>query len=559
MNAAEDAIHVIIPIFCVATMFAMGLDVTLAEAVAPLRQMLALGITVLVNNVLIPLLGFLVIALPALLAADWLANFGLKDLALTGGAQMGFLLLMLASGSLLGPTLARIAGANEATAKGVMVMLAVASAVLVPVELQLLCSSSAIKACRLFRAVDTGSVFMLLLLFQLLPLAVGIAIKARYDAVAVRLRPLIMQLMGLTLLVLLAIIVQAKYQLMQAQGEAVLSKAELLPMTEPAKSTTWLPDDDTLRLTIKDLTVTRPIAQLDDLEIVGLSASPELTTAVWALVESGRKYTIASNTTQGAAASSASGLKISGPNAFVLSTSPDFNDKVGTAVDSLKRRAISPSLRDDFAKQYFVLPSNLATAIDGSDTWMLTNADKTYFVEAVKKENNTIDKLKIYQETLSPLAPSEAQAKPSGFVGAILTFLEGIPVVGQVVSFLAQFVVLLLPYALLAALVALLLVVGKYTGVAVRNVVGASGEGIPRAMAISTAVRNVSIALLVANQYYSLSSDFGAIAIILVFYLINLIVTAHEAVAWGKKSAVEATAAQGQTGAAADVVSVPAM
>ena len=147
MNAAEDAIHVIIPIFCVATMFAMGLDVTLAEAVAPLRQKLALGITVLVNNVLIPLLGFLVIALPALLAADWLANMGLEDLALTGGAQMGFLLLMLASGSLLGPTLARIAGANEATAKGVMVMLAVASAVLVPVELQLLCSSKAVSAC----------------------------------------------------------------------------------------------------------------------------------------------------------------------------------------------------------------------------------------------------------------------------------------------------------------------------------------------------------------------------------------------------------------------------
>ena len=222
----------------------------------------------------------------------------------------------------------------------------------------------------------------------------------------------------------------------------------------------------------------------------------------------------------------------------------------------LNAQAISPHLRDDFAKQYFVLPSNLATVENTGSLWLLTNAEETYYVTA--KVGNAQVTLTMSQLTLSPLAPSEAQAKPSGFVGAIWTFLEGIPIIGQVVSFLAQFIVLLLPYALLAALVALLLVVGKYTGVAVRNLVGVTGEEIPRAMAISTAVRNVSIALLVANRYYSLSSDFGAIVIILVFYVVSLIVAAREAVTWGKESVAQPKV-MGEPIAVTDVTSAPAI
>lgn len=100
---ANDAIHVVIPIFCVATMFAIGLDVTMSEAMAPLRQMLALGTVVLVNNVLIPLLGFVIIAMPAVLAINWFASLSAEIVPLTGGAQLGFLLLILASGSMLAP------------------------------------------------------------------------------------------------------------------------------------------------------------------------------------------------------------------------------------------------------------------------------------------------------------------------------------------------------------------------------------------------------------------------------------------------------------------------
>ena len=550
MDAAEDAIHVIIPIFCVATMFAMGLDVTLAEAVAPLRQMLALGITVLVNSVLIPLLGFLIIALPALLAADWLANPGLKDLALTGGAQMGFLLLILASGSLLGPTLARIAGADETTAKGVMVVLAVASIVLVPIELKLLCSSNAISACKFFGAVDAGAVFMLLLLFQLLPLVVGLAIKARYDAVAVRLRLLIMQLMGLSLLVLLALLVMSRYQVFQAPGEVQPVSTELFSssFTSEDSPSTWPMTDGAVLAALQNLNWDASLKRLENLAVVQLTDGR---TSTWTLVEGSRTYTVVLAGTTNSTIPPLPRLDLSGPNSLKAQTSPSFTLGVVAAVIGLNTGGVSSNLREDFAKQHLMLSSDLATTLGGTSGWMLTDADETYFVEGESKDGK-VAKLTLYQFSLSPLAPSQAQAEPVEFLGGFLAFLEEMPVVSQIVSFLAQFIVLLLPYALLAALVALLLLIGKYTGVAVRNVVGVSGEGIPRAMAISTAVRNVSIALLLANQYYSVRTDFGAIAIVLVFYLVSLIVTAHEAVTWGKESVAQPVAVT-------DVTSIPAM
>ena len=199
----------------------------------------------------------------------------------------------------------------------------------------------------------------------------------------------------------------------------------------------------------------------------------------------------------------------------------------------------------------------MAIALGSEDLWLLTSSDTTYVIEGQSSDSGETT-LQLYGLTLSPLASLQAETQPTGILGTILTFLEGIPVVGEVVGFLATFVVLLLPYALLAALVTLLLMIGKYTGVAVRNVVGASGEEIPRALAISTAVRNVSIALLLANQYYSVTSNFGAIPVVLVFYLISLIVTAHEAVTWGKEAA-QMTTGQGQPIVAADVASTPAV
>ena len=89
-----------------------------------------------------------------------------------------------------------------------------------------------------------------------------------------------------------------------------------------------------------------------------------------------------------------------------------------------------------------------------------------------------------------------------GLVGEFLKTLEALPVIGPVIDFLTQLVGELLPFAMLVAVAALILLIGNYGGVAVRNVAKGDGDGIPHALATSTAARNVSMALILASQYF---------------------------------------------------------
>lgn len=343
-SSAVQGLFFTIPIFCIATMFAMGLDITVEDAVASLRNLLALAVIVLVNNVFVPLVALVIIALPTLLAGGPFSGFAQLIAPLEDGQTIGFLLLVLASGSILGPTFARISGATDAFAKGVMIALVVASALLLPIELKLLNSFD----IGVSTAFESGPIFTLLLLFQLLPLALGIVINVRYAPVAVRLRPLIVQLTGLSFLILLA----------------------------------------------------------------------------------------------------------------------------------------------------FFLMSSLAT---------------------------------------------QQAAQPLEVVSKLLGGLENSSSLGKIVKALEQLITIVWPYAMLAAAAAIIMIIGYYGGVAVRNIVGASGSGIPHSMASSTVARNVSFALILAAGYASSSPDDGvqAIGVVLMFYLMSLIVTAHKAVQWG---------AEGETG-----------
>lgn len=546
---ANDAIHVVIPIFCVATMFAIGLDVTMSEAMAPLRQMLALGTVVLVNNVLIPLLGFVIIAMPAVLAINWFASLSAEIVPLTGGAQLGFLLLILASGSMLAPPLAQIAGANVPTAKGVMLVLVVASVLLVPVELPLLCGFTALTACKqLASPPDSGSIAMALIVLQLVPLAVGLFIKARYDAIAVRLRPLVSQLAGLSLLVLLAMLILSGSNVFQLPAEAPLARNNLfadkdLVVSVPISDTTILFNE--LRTGSKSSSLNPP---QNAVAVKVAPASP----STWAVVNAETTYSLSKTSV----AQQQPTLAISGTRAIPAATLTD-TEAISTIVSALDKRQISPVLGEKLGA---AVSADSVIVVNKGGQWLLANSTETYFVE-VKPEQEQRDDGKaavaLYQET----------SQPVGLVASGLKFLEGVPVIGQFVALLAKLITLVLPYLLFAALAGVIMLIGKYTGVAVRNIVGATGEGIPRSMAISTAIRNVSIALLVADGYFRLpvgptaAPDYGAIAVILVFYVVSLIVAGHQAVQWGKEPVAEPATEQGQPATAsssAGITSAPA-
>jgi predicted Na+-dependent transporter len=63
-----------IQLFCVSTLFAMGLGITLDDVKAPFRNLLALTIIIAVNNLLVPLLGLLIVAAPTLLQGGYLPS-----------------------------------------------------------------------------------------------------------------------------------------------------------------------------------------------------------------------------------------------------------------------------------------------------------------------------------------------------------------------------------------------------------------------------------------------------------------------------------------------------
>ena len=204
-----NSIKFAIPLFCIATMFAIGLNSTFEDAfVAPLRNLLALAIVVLVNNVFIPIVGIITLILVGLLQLERVLSIvmTLGEPLESEPLEFGFLLLMLASGTLLGPTLATISGAKNAFAKGITVILIVVSAILLPLLLQLFASFELVTL-----PITSGKIFVTLLVYQLIPLLLGMIIKVQYEAIGERLRPLIMQLTGLAFLLLLALLLPVAF------------------------------------------------------------------------------------------------------------------------------------------------------------------------------------------------------------------------------------------------------------------------------------------------------------------------------------------------------------
>ena len=135
MSISAETIRFTTQLFCIATMAAMGLGIKFSDIMAPFRSKLALALILLVNNVAIPLLGFLIIAVPTVLTWGPLKDVAELIIPLHGEQQIGFLLLFLVSGTVLAPTLTKIAGVEDEFGVGVRQLIrGVTNAVSVNVE-----------------------------------------------------------------------------------------------------------------------------------------------------------------------------------------------------------------------------------------------------------------------------------------------------------------------------------------------------------------------------------------------------------------------------------------
>ena len=170
--------------FVVSSMLAMGSGLTTAQIVEPLRNVRLVALALLANFVLMPLGAI------ALAKVLWLDEpFGI-----------GLLLLGCAAGAPFLPKLAELAKGNLAFAVGAMVVLMVVTVGYLPIVLPLLLRGI---------TVDPWDIARSLVLLMLLPLAVGLVLKARYEDLATRVKPWLDWISNVSLILVILLITAA--------------------------------------------------------------------------------------------------------------------------------------------------------------------------------------------------------------------------------------------------------------------------------------------------------------------------------------------------------------
>lgn len=181
MEFLSKAVPVTMLVFVVSSMLAVGLSLTVGQIAAPLRNARLVSLALLANFVLMPL-GALAIA---------------RLLRLDQALGVGLLVLGTAAGAPFLPKLAGIAKGNLAFAVGLMVLLMVLTVGYMPLVLPLLLEGVSVNAAKIARS---------LVLLMLFPLGAGLAVKARYEAAAARVKPVLDRVSNLSLILLIALI-----------------------------------------------------------------------------------------------------------------------------------------------------------------------------------------------------------------------------------------------------------------------------------------------------------------------------------------------------------------
>src|SRR5690242_9207098 len=164
MEFLSKAVPVAMLAFVVSSMLAVGVSLTLGQIVAPLRNGRLVTLALLANFVLMPL-GAILIA---------------RLLRLDEPLGIALLLLGTASGAPFLPLLARISKGNLAFAVGLMVLLMVVTVGYMPLVLPLMLEGVSVDPMKIARS---------LVFLMLLPLAIGLLVKARLSGLAAIAQP----------------------------------------------------------------------------------------------------------------------------------------------------------------------------------------------------------------------------------------------------------------------------------------------------------------------------------------------------------------------------------
>jgi BASS family bile acid:Na+ symporter len=187
MEILSKAIPITMLAFVLSSMLSMGLSLTVEQILVPLRNYKLIVLALLANFVLMPFAAFFIARL----------------LRLDQPLGIALLLLGTASGAPFLPLLARISKANLAFAVGLMVLLMVVTVGFMPLVLPLMLEGV---------SVDPVKIGSSLVFLMMLPLAIGLLVRARLSGLAAKAQPFLSRLSILSLALLIALLLITNMQ-----------------------------------------------------------------------------------------------------------------------------------------------------------------------------------------------------------------------------------------------------------------------------------------------------------------------------------------------------------
>jgi BASS family bile acid:Na+ symporter len=159
-------------------MLAMGLSLTIPQIMQPLKNTRLVILALAANFVLVPLLAYIILLV----------------IPLEQGLGIGLILLATAAGAPFLPKLAAAAKGDMAFSVALMVLLMVVTIIYLPLVLPLLLQGVEVNPLEIAQS---------LVILMLIPLAIGLFVKARYESTAASLYPHMSQTSSTTFMLML--------------------------------------------------------------------------------------------------------------------------------------------------------------------------------------------------------------------------------------------------------------------------------------------------------------------------------------------------------------------
>jgi predicted Na+-dependent transporter len=173
--------------FVVSSMLAMGLSLTVAQILASLQDAGLVIRALATNFVVVPAVALLILFV----------------IPLDKSLGIGLILLATAAGAPFLPKLAQAAKGSAALSVGLMVLLMVTTVAYVPLVLPLLLPGVEVNPLEIARS---------LVLLMLLPLGIGLLLKARYEELAASLQPAMAQASSISLLAVFVLMLALNFR-----------------------------------------------------------------------------------------------------------------------------------------------------------------------------------------------------------------------------------------------------------------------------------------------------------------------------------------------------------